>query len=132
MDGFGRSNFFIIFLMGILLSGCWYEKTYSKEDLYKIGKKKDSQLNFTKRDDIVESILSCHSYGRYCQSVFSLSYRGVSFICVEYGDAQRALEVAEIINAYVVRNWLLDHVTGEPILERFVQGAWGAKKVKSL
>ena len=44
-------------------------------------------------------------------------------ICVEYQKADQALAFGQTIDGYVVKNWLFDQVTGEPILEKFVQKA---------
>ena len=45
-----------------------------------------------------------------------------------YDDQKDALKAAKRIKGYVSRNWVLDEVRGEPVLERFVVKYLKAKK----
>lgn len=126
--------FCFIFLLIFFLSGCWNGQVYNRVKLYELGRKVDSKLSFVNKEssDFGTRGLSCLSYGRYCQEVFALRHKGIPFIFVKYEDEERALRAAEVIDAYVTRNWLLDWVTGEPVLEKFVKKAWGAKRAGSV
>ena len=74
----------------------------------------------------------CQDYGEGCKGVFVIKHRNVSMICVEYQSPEQAIRFGQSIDAYIVKNWILDDVSGEPVLEEFVQKALQGKKARSL
>ena len=116
-------------LLGPIL-GCWESTQYTRREFYQLGKKSAPQLKIVRPGE-EERWSSCFDYGRGCEEILNLSYQGVSFICVRYQDAGQAIQFGRSIDAYVAKNWLLDDVSGEPILERFVQRAWKAQKARA-
>ena len=121
--------FFFVFTLGFSLLGCMERTPKSRGELYRRGVAVDSKL------EVVTGVKagewgSCLDYGEGCVETLVLSHRGVLFVCVLYDDPQMALAFAQLLGAYVVGHWLLDHVKGEPVLEKFAGMAWGAKRVE--
>ncbi len=50
----------------------------------------------------------------------ALVYKRLSFFAVEFETLEEAKKEAYRLNQYYSRNWLFDHVQGEPILEDYV------------
>ena len=116
-------------LLGALL-GCGERQYYEKGEFYRLGKKYDPHLELMIPDNILSGP-RCGDYGEGCKGVFKIKHRKVSMICVEYESPKQAIHFGQSIDAYIVRNWLLDDVSGEPVLEEFVEKALRGKKARS-
>ncbi len=116
---------FIITLFLILL-GCSEENIYTKEELYKMGIKVDPNLKIVLPKDIASGV-KCTSYGEGCLRGFEVQHLELSMLFVEFESHEQAKAFAKTINGYVAKNWLIDDVYGEPVLEDFVKKAFGAK-----
>ncbi|MCY4644016.1 MAG: hypothetical protein OXB88_05305 [Bacteriovoracales bacterium] len=114
-------------MVWVLLVGCLGQTHYSKGDLYELGKGDDPKLEIIVADKVGEGP-HCRDYGQGCRGAFMVKHRGLTFICVQYEGPKEALRFARFIDAYVVRNWLLDDVAGEPVLEEFVERAFKARR----
>lgn len=72
----------------------------------------------------------CKNYGKGCKtgSGKRILIRKVEMIVVEFDTVENARIEAQKIGQYHARNWLLDDVTNEPVLESFVKTVYDAKK----
>ena len=116
-------------LLLYFLSGCG-EKRYTRLELLAEGLKSDSRLEILPPKEM-GAWARCLDYGEGCQETMTMSHRGITFICVRYEKSKQAIRFGQSIDGLIVRNWLLDDVTGEPILEEFARRAWMAKKARS-
>ena len=114
-----------------LLLGCGENLRYNKFELYQLGQHHDPELKIMLPESIKKG-LDCQHYGAGCLGVFKIKHREVAMICVEYQKADQALAFGQTIDSYVVKNWLFDQVTGEPILEKFVHKAFAAQRARTL
>jgi hypothetical protein len=64
--------------------------------------------------------LSDYSSGVNRTESRALKYNRLTFFAVEFATSEEAKSEALRLNQYYTRNWLLDHVEGEPILEDYV------------
>ena len=72
--------------------------------------------------------ISCTDYTQGCIGGHTVKVKGLNFIAVEFDNTKNAKKAAKKIKGYYTRNWVLDDVAGEPILERFVVEHLEAKK----
>jgi len=72
--------------------------------------------------------VSCTSYSEGCHSAHIVKIRNLDIIAVEFMNQDQAILCAKKIRGFYSRNWVFDDVTGEPILEKFVEKNLGAKK----
>lgn len=65
----------------------------------------------------------CENYGEGCVPLSGKRFRlkGVDFLMIQFETPELARAEAKKLNQWVLRNWLLDDVQGEPILESFAQ-----------
>lgn len=70
----------------------------------------------------------CENYGEGCVGNGKrLRIRGVDLLMIEFANTRAARQEALKLHQWYVRNWLLDDVTNEPILESFVKRHLNAK-----
>lgn len=120
----------ILFLLLSLTFSCNDKKeepNYSKEALYKLAQDADPNVTFVLPKSINEGV-NCSSYSDGCMSAHIVKVKNIDLIAVEYPSKADAIWAAKKIRAYYVRNWVLDDVRGEPVLEKFVEKYLGAKK----
>ena len=55
----------------------------------------------------------------------------IELLVLQYVTPRQACEAAKTINQWYARNWLLDDVTNEPVLESYVQKVFSAKKAEN-
>ena len=72
--------------------------------------------------------VSCTDYTDGCMSAHIVQIQKLDLIAVEFMTEEQAKFAAKTVRGYYVKNWLLDDVTGEPALEKFVVEALEAKK----
>ena len=111
----------------LLLSSCTKELKYSKEELYAKAKAADASTTFILPKSMTEGI-SCGDYTEGCLAAHVVQIKNLDLIAVEYMTEEQAKFGAKKMRGYYVRNWLLDDVTGEPTLEKFVTDSLEAKK----
>ena len=113
---------------GVLVS-CGNDMHYTRRQFYQLGRAHDPNFSVVV-DEEMRDWARCFDYGQGCVETFTAIYQGVSFVCVQYERAEQAQYSARALNAYLVKNWLLDQVRGEPTLEQFVIKAWGATRME--
>ena len=111
----------------ILLVGCTKELKYSKEELYMKAKAADPSVTFILPRSLSEGI-DCGEYSDECIAGHNIQVQRLDLIAVEFQNEEQAKYAAKKFRGYYVRNWLLDDVSGEPLLERFVVEHLEAKK----
>ena len=117
----------LLLLISIMFISC-EEKIWEKPHMFKIstefGKGNWKFVMPTGMDDIIP----CDRYGKGCLSVHRAKYKTIQLIYIEMDSEENARESAKRINAWYSHNWVFDDVSGEPLLERFVQNAYKAVK----
>lgn len=111
----------------LLLVSCTKELKYTKEELYLKAFKADASTTFILPKTMAEGV-NCKDYAEGCLSAHMVQVQKLDFIAVEFMTEEQAKYAAKKVRGYYVRNWILDDVTGEPVLERFVESALEAKK----
>lgn len=111
----------------IFLASCTKELKYTKEQLYDKAKAAEPSTTFLMPKSISEGV-HCSNYPEGCISGHTVQVRKLEFIGVEFMTEEQAKFAAKKVRGYYVRNWLLDDVTGEPLLEEFVVKSLEAKK----
>ena len=113
--------------LSILGASCTKEVRYNREELYKMAKKADPTLSFVLPRTMQEGV-NCADYPAGCIAGHTVKVQGLEMIVVEFVDEDHAIVAAKKLRGYYLRNWLLDDVTGEPKLEKFVVEKLEAKK----
>ncbi len=110
-----------------LLTSCTKEVKYSKEELYSLAKAADSSTTFIIPKSISQGV-HCSDYPEGCLSAHIVQVSRLDLIAVEFATEDQAIYAAKKLRGYYIRNWLLDDVTGEPVLENFAGNLLKAKK----
>jgi hypothetical protein len=119
-------SFLIIFII-ILFASCTKELKYTKEDLFFKANKADSTTTFVLPKSMTEGV-SCRDYSEGCLSAHIVQVQKLDFIAVEFMTTAQSKFAAKKVRGYYVRNWVFDDVSGEPLLEKFVEQSLEAKK----
>lgn len=122
-------NLFALFLitLSILGASCTKEVKYSKEELYAKAVAAEPSTTFVLPKSINEGV-SCSEYSEGCLSAHIVKVHNLELIAVEFMTEADAVYAAKKFRGYYLRNWMLDDVTGEPVLEKFVTEKLEAKK----
>lgn len=112
------------------LTSCSKEERWSDLDLYQMGKQIDSEIEIILPKDLASGV-QCHDYPPGCLGGKRAKLRRVIMTVVEFQDEKMAKAAAFHIGQYHAKNWVFDDVAGEPVLEDFVQRAYGATKPQS-
>jgi hypothetical protein len=86
-----------------------------------LARAQDSSVTLVLPRSISEGI-QCSDYSEGCQSGHMVKVRGLDLIAVEFATEEQAKYAAKKYRGYYLRNWLLDDVAGEPLLEAFALG----------
>ena len=113
--------------MSILAASCTKEVKYTKEDLLAKAQAADSTVTYILPKSMTEGA-SCNNYSEGCISAHIVRVRELDLIAVEFTSEAYAILAAKKYRGYYLRNWMLDDVAGEPILEKFVTEKLEAKK----
>ncbi len=113
--------------LSLLGAACTKEQKYTKEQLYKIAVAAEPTVTFILPSGM-KTGPSCTDYAEGCVGAHTVRVRGLDLIAVEFETTAQAVYAAKKIRGYYVLNWLLDDVTGEPILEKFATESLEAKK----
>ncbi|EQC43780.1 hypothetical protein [Bacteriovorax sp. Seq25_V] len=126
----------ILIFIGLFLfmAGCSKEETYTPQDMFFMAYNFDNSIEEVRiaASDPSKSV-KCSSYGEGCieGSPKRFKVRLVEMIVAQYHTKKGACLAALKIDQYYVRNWLLDDVKGEPVLESFVKEVYDAKNPQS-
>jgi hypothetical protein len=116
-----------LLFLSILAASCTKELKYTKEALLKKAQAVDPSVTVVLPRTMAEGV-TCSEYSAGCQSAHIVRIKQLDLIAVEFTSEAEALYAAKKFKGYYVRNWLLDDVRGEPILEQFVTKHLKAKK----
>lgn len=122
-----KTFLFSLFSLSILSASCTKEVKYSKEALLALAQKADPTVTAVLPKTMATGI-SCSDYSTGCLSAHIVRVKGLELIAVEYMSREDAIASAKKFRGYYIRNWMLDDVTGEPILEGFVVKELKAQK----
>ncbi len=102
------------------------EPTYLKEELVNLAPAEGTDKIETVLARDINDAVPCADYGEGCLSAHRFRTRGLNFIAVEFETPTQAERAAKKIYGWTARNWLLDDVDGEPLLER-----WASEHLKA-
>ena len=105
---------------------------YSPQEFEEMAKQGDPDLEVVIPKSISEQLVDCSEYTPPCRYGIIVIIKKIKMRPLYYDDQKKALEAAKRIRGYVARNWVLDDVTGEPVLERFVVKYLNAKKASEI
>lgn len=117
----------IVMTLSILSASCTKQLKYTKEGLYAKATAADPTVTFVLPKSMQEGV-SCSDYSEGCLSAHIVKVQGLELIAVEFMTEADAVFAAKKYRGYYVRNWLLDDVVGEPVLEKFATEKLEAKK----
>lgn len=117
----------IVMILSCLGASCTKEVKYSKEALLKKAQDADPSVSVILPRSINEGV-TCGEYSEGCLSAHIVRVKQLDLIAVEFNNQANAIYAAKKFRGYYVRNWMLDDVTGEPVLEKFVTEKLEAKK----
>lgn len=121
-------NFPLVFiLLSILGASCTKEVKFTKEALLDKAQEADPTVTVILPKSINEGV-QCSDYSQGCISAHIVKIKNLEVIAVEFNSESEAIFAAKKFRGYYTRNWLLDDVTGEPVLEKFVVEKLEAKK----
>jgi len=116
-----------LILFTLLFASCVKRVKYSKEELFAKAKAADASTTFILPKSMSEGI-TCGEYTEGCLAAHVVQIQNLDLIAVEFATEEQARFGAKKMRGYYVRNWLLDDVSGEPTLEKFVTESLEAKK----
>lgn len=117
----------IVTILSCLGASCTKEVKYSKEALLAKAQEADPSVTVILPRSISEGV-TCSEYSAGCLSAHIVRVKQLDLIAVEFNTQDEAIYAAKKFRGYYVRNWMLDDVTGEPVLEKFVIEKLEAKK----
>ena len=121
------------FLLALLmLTSCFSSEKVPREIIMAKAREADPELELVMPESLDVPVVDCKSYVPRCFAGYKVKVKKIALIALEYENDEQALRAAKRINGYVHGNWAFDQVTGEPILERFVQKTFGAVKARDL
>ncbi|HXH73496.1 MAG TPA: hypothetical protein VNJ08_00925 [Bacteriovoracaceae bacterium] len=103
------------------------ELNFTKEQLFAKAKEGDPTLQFVLPKTMNDGV-HCTDYAPGCLSGHTVKVKGLDLIAVEFMNEDQAILGAKKVKGYYTRNWVLDDVSGEPILEKFAEEILEAKK----
>lgn len=115
-----------LFTLFLLTISCGPKKM-SRTGMYELAKKNDPNMKIVMPKDIKAGI-KCSDYGPGCVGGKTVLIRNVEMIAVEFESTEFAKKWAYKVDTYYAVNWLFDDVVGEPVLERFIQEVYDAKR----
>lgn len=117
----------LIVIPSMLTASCTKEVRYSKEELLAKAQEADPSVTVVLPKSMSEGV-QCSDYSEGCLSAHIVKLKNLDMIAVEFMSEADAVYAAKKFRGYHVRNWLLDDVAGEPVLEKFVIDHLEAKK----
>ena len=125
----------ILLFLGLSLFSCNKKEelpNYSNKEFLEMGRAGDPDLRLIIPKSISETLVHCSDYTPSCRYGLKVVVKNVMMKALFFEQQKDALEAGKRIKGYVARNWVLDDVTGEPILERFVVKYLKATKASEL
>lgn len=129
-------RYLVYFILVFTLAACSCSEkelpNYGNKDLLDMARKGDPDLKLIIPKDISETLVYCSNYNPPCRYGIKAVVKRIEMTALFYEKQEDALKAAKRIKGYVVRNWVLDDVVGEPILERFVVKYLNAEKAEEI
>lgn len=119
-----------IFFLLIFMSCTKELPNYDPIQFREMARKGDPNMTVKVPKNLSEQLVDCNDYTPPCRYGLIVTVHNVEMRPLYYDDQKKALKAAKRIRGYVARNWVLDDVTGEPVLERFVKKHLGAVKAE--
>ena len=85
-----------------------------------MARKGDPNLTMVVPKSIAHATVQCGDYTPVCRYGYRVVVKNLEMAVLFYETPAEALKSANRIRGYTARNWVLDDVRGEPVLERFV------------
>jgi hypothetical protein len=119
-----------LLLLSILSASCTKEVRYTKEQILSLALEADPSVKVIVPRVNDKELPTCNNsdYPPGCINVFVVSVKSIEILAVEFPSEEQAKFAAKKVRGYYLHNWLFDDVTGEPIMERFVEEKLKAKK----
>ena len=122
----------LICFIFLSLVGCEDDDRIERLALLERAQDYDSTVKLVLADElgagpVCVSELGRANYGKGCVKVFSIKVGLLEMLCIEFESKELAQNEAKRIKQWYYKNWVFDEVTGEPPLEEFIKGAFGAK-----
>lgn len=120
-----------------LLYGCSCSEEvleYTPTDMWSMAKAVEADIALVQvpNNEPHRRILCAHyakwSDGCVAGSGKRIKVRRVELLVIQFESTEQAAKVAKGINQWYARNWVLDDVSNEPVLEDFVVKAFNAKR----
>ena len=109
----------LFFALFVLSSACTKKlPTYSREEMYGLVKNGDPSVFVYISED---KKVNCYEYKPVCNVGFTAKVIGLDMIFLQYDTVEDAKKAAAWLGSYHVRNWVLDDVKAEPLLEKFAK-----------
>lgn len=109
-------------LILLILFSCTSDApTYSREEFLGMAREGDPDLKLVAPKSISHAVIQCTDYKPNCRYGVKVVVKKLEMGVLFYDEPASALKAAKRIKGYVSRNWVLDNVRGEPVLERFVK-----------
>lgn len=115
----------------LVLSCTKKEHKITKEELLSMGKKVSDDISLVVPTGISTKLVDCELYRPKCTLGYRVKVKLLEFSALRYDTNKDAVLSARTFDGYYSHNWAFDYVVGEPILERFVEKAYSAKRVTS-
>lgn len=114
----------------LLLTSCFSDEppNYSNKEFRAMATKGDPYSRIILPKSINEAVINCNEYTPACRYGLRVVVKNIEMVALYYDDQKNALKAAKRIKGYISRNWVLDEVNGEPVLERFCVEYLKAKK----
>lgn len=115
---------YLFILIFFIFSGCSCHKDepliYVGNEILDLVKVGDPKV-IIKLPSKETEVIRCDTYTPPCKTSHLYIIKELEAIFLEYHSEEEAKKAAKAIDGYYIRNWVIDDVTGEPILERFVE-----------
>lgn len=117
-------------ILSILSASCTKEVRYTKEEILALAQEADPSVKVIMSRVNEKDVVTCSNadYPEGCQNVYVVAVKDLELLAVEFLTKEQAIYAAKKVRGYYLHNWLLDDVTGEPILEKFVEKELKAQK----
>ncbi len=125
----------ILLCFCFILLSCTSDKelpNYSNQDFLAMGREGDPDLKVIIPTSITETVVNCNEYTPACRYGLKVIVKNIEMRALFYDSQKDALKAALRRKAYISRNWVLDEVNGEPVLERFAMKYLKAKKASEV
>lgn len=121
-----------LIFVSLVFTSCSKEAPiYTEIDIWKMASKVEPGVELVQiSNNQPEKRIICESYdieGCIPNSGRRLKVRLVEMPLITFQTEEQAKAAAKMYNQYYARNWLIDDVTNEPVLESFVKKAFNAK-----